>query len=242
MNNLVLDDLTLCKFDEFNGVRCNIWRTKNGETFVTRDQIGEALEYKNPNTSIETIHRRNKDRLDKYSVTIKMMGTDKKMYNTYLYNTKGIYEICRWSKQPKANDFMDWTWDLLEGIRKNELEINRKKIEEYEPKVESFNQLMESYNNLSMLQVAKVLKISGRNKIFKILREEKILMSSSNNYNLPYQQYIDLGYFTVVIKLKLIGNKIIEFPTTMVSSKGLEYLNRRLQKRYKNNDLLKQVI
>lgn len=242
MNDLALDDLTLCKFDEFNGVRCNVWQTTNGEIFVTRTDIGEALEYKRPNDAIRKIHERNFERINRFSRVAQIDLSSGGKQEVNLYNTKGIYEICRWSKQPKANAFMDWVWDLLESVRKNELELVKKQIKEYEPKVVSFNQLMESYNNLSMLQVSKILKISGRNKIFKILRDNNILMSIGERKNLPYQQYIDLGYFSVVIKLKLIGNQVLEFPTTTVTPKGLEYIRKKLNKILdKNKDLLKQA-
>lgn len=30
-------------------------------------------------------------------------------------------EICRWSRQPNANLFMDWVWDVIEAYRHNEL-------------------------------------------------------------------------------------------------------------------------
>lgn len=30
-------------------------------------------------------------------------------------------EICRWSRQPKANLFMDWVLDVIEAYRHNEL-------------------------------------------------------------------------------------------------------------------------
>lgn len=29
-------------------------------------------------------------------------------------------EICRWSKSDKANQFMDWVWDIVEKYRNNE--------------------------------------------------------------------------------------------------------------------------
>jgi len=37
------------------------------------------------------------------------------------YTERGIMEICRWSRQPKANLFMDWVWDVIEAYRHNEL-------------------------------------------------------------------------------------------------------------------------
>lgn len=30
-------------------------------------------------------------------------------------------EICRWSRQPLANKFMDWVWDIVEKYRSNEI-------------------------------------------------------------------------------------------------------------------------
>ncbi|QKS43422.1 hypothetical protein HUB94_02555 (plasmid) [Paenibacillus cellulosilyticus] len=85
---------------------------------MTREQIGRALDYTVPLTAITKIHTRNKERLDMFSVTTKLVGTDGKLYDTYIYNAKGIYEICRWSRQPKANAFFDWVYEVLENLRK----------------------------------------------------------------------------------------------------------------------------
>ena len=52
-------DLALCKQEKFNGVLVDFYRDENNDVFMTREQIGRALEYKNPNDSIRTIHRRN---------------------------------------------------------------------------------------------------------------------------------------------------------------------------------------
>lgn len=37
-----------------------------------------------------------------------------------------LYEICRWSRQPSTDAFMDWVWDVIEGIRTGELEVSSK--------------------------------------------------------------------------------------------------------------------
>lgn len=37
------------------------------------------------------------------------------------YTERGIMEICRWSRQKKADLFMDWTWDIVSKYRKGEL-------------------------------------------------------------------------------------------------------------------------
>ncbi len=121
-----MNDLSLVKSENFGQFRCDFWKNEKSEIFMTRWQIGTALEYKNPNDAIRNIHSRYRDRLDKFSVALKLSGTDGKQYDTFIYSVKGIYEICRWSRQPKADAFMDWVWDIVEGIRTGELEVSSK--------------------------------------------------------------------------------------------------------------------
>ncbi len=56
-----------------------------------------------------------------------MRGTDNKLYDTILYSAKGIYEICRWSKQPKADLFYDSIYEILEGLRLGYLRLEAEK-------------------------------------------------------------------------------------------------------------------
>lgn len=109
--------LRLVKQGEFLGIKCDFWMDKHGEVFMTRKQIGEALQYKNPDDAIYRIHERNKDRLDALSVTVKLSSTDGKKYETILYRAKGIFDIIRFSRQPIADEFMDWVYDVIEAIR-----------------------------------------------------------------------------------------------------------------------------
>lgn len=92
----------------------------NDDILLTREQIGLALEYKNPDSSMSMIHKRHQDRLDPLSVVTKLLSTDGKEYETMLYTQRGVMEICRWSNKPKANQFMDWVWDIVEKYRNYE--------------------------------------------------------------------------------------------------------------------------
>lgn len=116
-------DLVLAKQASFNGIPCDFYDSlQQEEIYMTRQQIGTALGYDNPMIAIAKIHDRHKERLDKFSVLTKLGNTrDGKFYDTYVYSAKGVYEICRWSRQPKADDFMDFVWDVVETIRKNKL-------------------------------------------------------------------------------------------------------------------------
>ncbi|MNJ25416.1 hypothetical protein D3C77_198610 [compost metagenome] len=113
--------LRLVKQGEFLGIKCDFWTDKQGEVYMTRKQIGEALKYANPQKAIDNIHERNKERLDRFSVTLKLRATDEKDYFTDMYNTRGIYEVIRYSRQLVANDFYDWVYEVIEAIRQGRI-------------------------------------------------------------------------------------------------------------------------
>lgn len=78
-----------------------------------------------------------------------------------------------------------------------------------------------------MDQVAKVLAIPsiGRNKLFELLRNMGVLQSN----NIPYQAYIDRGYFrTIEAKYtKPNGDTCINIKT-LVYQKGVDYIRSRV--------------
>lgn len=83
--------------------------------WFTREQIGSALEYDDPTRSISHIHNRHKERLDQFSRVVKLT-TEVQGYNVYVYSIRGVLEICRWSKQPKADMVMDALYDMAESV------------------------------------------------------------------------------------------------------------------------------
>lgn len=96
-------------------------------------------------------------------------------------------------------------------------------VKEYKPKVEEHEHFMDSKNNISMNEAAKALKV-GRNILFRFLREENIKIMPAGS-TIPYQRYIDSGYFLVVEAVKNEMN----FTTTRVTPKGVSYLSRKLR-------------
>ena len=115
MNNLKL--VTTEMFE--NSVSCDFWKDVNDEYFITRKQIGTALGYNEPSKSIDKIHNRHKDRFDKFSTTVILGMVEGDRYverERILYSRKGVMEICRWSRQPLADKFMDWCWDVINNI------------------------------------------------------------------------------------------------------------------------------
>lgn len=101
----------LVKDKKFWNLRCDVWQSGE-DFFMTREQIGKALGYKNPKKAISDIHNRHKERMDKFSTVRKTQTVDGREHETFLYSTRGIYEICRWSNKPRANDFYDFVYGL----------------------------------------------------------------------------------------------------------------------------------
>lgn len=123
-----MSELRLITTENFCNMECNFYRNSNDDVLITREQIGRALEYSDPQKAIDKLHSRHKERLNKFSVTTKVTGTDGKAYNTMLYTAKGVYEICRWSQQPKADEFIDWVWEVIDKIRKHEAVLVKSEI------------------------------------------------------------------------------------------------------------------
>ena len=90
---------------------------------MTREQIGQALEYANAGDSIRLIHKRYADRLDPLSSPFKLNVevvngdvTYTQPRDVFVYNIRGVMEICRFSRQPKADKFMDFVWNVMESL------------------------------------------------------------------------------------------------------------------------------
>ena len=113
--------------------------------------------------------------------------------------------------------------------RKNlELQEQKKIILEQQPKVEFYDDVAGSKDAVAMKEVAKVLGIKGmgRNKMFKFLRDRKIL----DRNNMPYQEYVDRGYFRVIEQRYNTNNGDIKITfTTLVYNKGIEYIRKLLK-------------
>ncbi|MFQ2193332.1 phage antirepressor KilAC domain-containing protein [Aeromonas jandaei] len=68
----------------------------------------------------------------------------------------------------------------------------------------------------------------GPKQIFAVLRESRILMSGGNRHNLPFQEYLARGYFTVVEKpYEVHGETRLGFQP-LITGKGQQWLIKKL--------------
>ena len=140
-----MNNLKLVETDVFNEIAtCDFWGNANNEYLVTREQIGRALGYSNPTNAIKNIHLKHKERLDKFSTQLTLGYVEGDRYverERILYNRKGIMEICRWSRQPLADKFMDWCWEIMDRLISNSLNTVTLSREEYSMIVNAVNEV-----------------------------------------------------------------------------------------------------
>ncbi len=158
-----------------------------------------------------------------------------------IINESGLYRLVLRSRKPEAEKFQVWvTEEVLPTIRRTgtystqipqtypeALRLAADLAEENQrllPKAQAHDLFLAADNAQPMNVVAKSLG-TGRDRLFKFLRERKVLMAS----NVPYQPYLERGYFKVIEKSIQMGDQVINKPQTLVTSRGVDYIGRLLK-------------
>lgn len=154
-----------------------------------------------------------------------------------------VYRLITHSKLPTAERFEKWVFDeVLPSIRKtggysleipkdypsalralaDQCELNRL----MKPKADFYDTVASTDSLLSMNDTAKILNMGiGRNRLFKFLRDKNVLMKD----NMPYQRYVDAGYFKVVESYYMAGDNSVVSKTTYVRQRGVDYIRKLLK-------------
>lgn len=170
-----------------------------------------------------------------------------------------LYRLIAHSQLPDAERFESWVFDeVLPSIRKTGSYLSpvidstmlfkmaeamaekERRITALEaanqsmlPKAEFYDAVTNSPDTIDMAETAKVLNMGvGRNTIFKILRQQRVL----NRNNIPYQEYIDRGYFRCIESkyTKADGTNCVNIKT-VVFQKGVDFIRTTV-----NNALTEQ--
>ncbi|EMN1622459.1 phage antirepressor KilAC domain-containing protein [Escherichia coli] len=94
------------------------------------------------------------------------------------------------------------------------------------PKVEFADRVGEA-SGILIGNFAKVVGI-GQNKLFAWMRDHKILIASGSRRNVPMQEYMDRGYFTVKETAVNTNHGIQISFTTKITGRGQQWLTRKL--------------
>ena len=231
-----MNDLTIFQNEEFGEVRTI--QVNNEPWFIASD-VCRALEIANTSDAIKRL-----DDDEKSKFNLGLSGGETNCVNEY-----GLYNLVLGSRKKEAKDFKRWiTHEVIPQIRKTggyhlpqtyaeALRAYADKVEQNEklaaenakllPKAEFFDAVTDSKSAISIGEVAKVLDVGiGQNKLFAFLRDRKIL----DRQNIPYQEYIDRGYFRTIEQKYDVRGEVRISIKTLVFQKGIDFIRKQLQK------------
>ena len=241
-----MNDIKVFENDAFGSVRTI---DREGDVWFVGKDVAAALGYSNTNDALS----RHVDPEDKYQGEgVAFPDPHGTLQYPTIINESGLYSLVLSSKLPTAKQFKRWiTKEVIPSIRKTggyfatpktyvealralaDAEEEKERLslenEEMKPKAEFYDTVAESSTTFEVGVVAKILNFGiGRSKLFKFLRNEGIL----NPDNIPYQQYVDAGYFKVVEMPygKLNGDTLVG-KKTVVYQKGIDYIRKLLKKK-----------
>ncbi len=240
--------------EEFGRVRTLV---KDGEPWFVGKDVADILEYRNGSRDINR-HVDEEDRCktmifdgnqNKETIIINESGFYSLVLSSKMPRSK---EFRRWVTSQilptirrtggyVANEdmfiknylpFLDEPYQGLFRLQMMAINQLNERIRYDQPLVEFANQVAGTENLINMNAMAKLAAEEnipiGRNRLFKWLRQNEILMSD----NLPYQKYIDRGYFAVKELVFETGSMTKTYQQTYVTGKGQAFIIGRLRKEF----------
>ena len=239
-----MNELQIFNNEEFGSVRTI---TKDNKPMFCLADVCKALDI----THVTDVKNRLKQDGVGTSEVIDSLG---RKQTAIFINESNLYKVIFQSRKPSAERFTDWVTDeVIPSIRKNggyianqeqltpeQIVANAlivaqniisqkdRQIEEMKPKAEFFDAVADSKTAISMNEVAKVLNIKGygRNNLFEFLRENKVL----DRWNVPYQRYVDNGWFRVIEQHYQKNGEPIVTTKTLVYQKGVDGIRKMIER------------
>lgn len=245
-----MSGLTIFDNEEFGQVRIV---ELDGKPYFMANDIAKALGYSDCPKAIRTHCK---------GVAEIATPTTGGVQNVKFISEGDVYRLIIKSRLPSAERFEKWVFDeVLPSIRKHgmyakdellnnpdliisiaqelktEREKNRmlqQKAEQDKPLVDFAVHVSQTKDTIGMEEMAKIARDErieiGRNRLIKWLKDKKILQNNC----IPYQTYIERGYFNVVEVKKdtVYGVKI--FPKTVITGKGQIWLMGKLKLEYQS--------
>lgn len=242
MEKIVMNEIQIFNNEEFGSIRT---LEINSKPYFVASDVAKALGYTNTR---DAVLRHCK------GVVKRDTPTSSGIQSISYINEADMYRLIMKSKLPSAERFESWVMEeVLPSIRQNGgyianqeqltpeqivanalivaqniLAQKEKQIAELVPKAEFFDAVADSKTAISMNEVAKVLAIKGygRNKLFDFLRNEGIL----DRFNVPYQRYVDCGWFRVIEQKYMVNGEPQVTTKTLVYQKGVDAIRKKVMR------------
>ncbi|RZQ02614.1 DNA-binding protein [Vibrio vulnificus] len=139
--------------------------------------------------------------------------------------------VDRWQELESASQFripqtLPEALQLAADLAKQNEQVTRQ-LAIAAPKAEFADHVSMAKKGILLGQFAKTIGM-GPNTIFRVLREMRVLMQSGSNYNMPYQEFIDRGYFTIKQGTFELRSEIKISHTPLITGKGEIWLRKKL--------------
>lgn len=253
------NEIKIFENEEFGKVRTVV---KDGEPWIVGKDVAEILEYSNTRDAIAR-HVDSEDKTTVvisdggsnykskttiinesglYSLVLSSKMPKAKEFRRWV--TSNVLPTIRRTGGYVANEdmfienylpFLDEPYQNLFRLQMTAINKLNERIRHDQPLVEFANQVSNTENLIDMNAMAKLAIEEnipiGRNRLFRWLRENEILMSG----NLPYQKYIERGYFAVKESVFETGSMTKTYQQTYVTGKGQAYIISRLKKEFCSN-------
>lgn len=164
-------------------------------------------------------------------------NSNNQSFTDYIMPIDTAKHLCMISGGEKARLIREYfiliekAWNSPDQVMARAIQFSSKKIASLQgeiaellPKAEAHDLLISASNAQPVGVVAKILG-TGRNRLFKLLREKKILMRG----NVPYQDYVEAGYFIVKEKPITMGTETVNKPQTYITAKGVDWLCKKMK-------------
>lgn len=214
------------------------------------NDVAMVLGFKNPADAVYRL-------VDKENKGICKIQTPGGIQSVTVLEEAGIYQLIFSSKLESAKKFQRWVFsDVLPSIRetggyglprdyvealkallaseeekillKEQKALMASKIEQDAPLVSYAESVLPSETAIDFNSFAKMINTEhtriGRTRLFRLMREMSVIMK---NTTLPYQRWIDAGYFEVSQEVTEDGRLI---PFALVTAKGQIWLKQKIDK------------
>ncbi|MBR1383064.1 MAG: phage antirepressor KilAC domain-containing protein [Ruminococcus sp.] len=238
--------------EEFGSVRSIVI---DGEPWLVGKDIADILEYRNGSRDINR-HVFEEDRRKemifdgnqrKETIVINESGFYSLVISSHMerarafkhWVTSKVLPSIRKTGGYVANEdmfvetYLPFADDAVKNLFKLQCQVINQlneRIRRDEPKVRFADHVSDTVNLIDMNEMAKLcadhgIRI-GRTRLFAWLRSKGILMAG----NLPYQEYIERGYFRVKESVFEMHGEIKTYQQTLVTGKGQQYILARLMR------------
>lgn len=217
----------------FDGKVCTTYLDEKGEPWWLARDVCDILGLKDVSMSLQ--------RLEDDEKMIQKLFVSSKTREVWLINEPGLYSLVLTSNKPEAKAFKWWiTHEVIPSIRKNGsyrrpegkelLAIALKEadriIQELEPKAIVADAIASAQGLKTISEFGKISGV-GPLKIFELLKNKGIIFKLNGSW-VPYQGYIDDGYFVVKEKTYEREGKPHLYSMTYITGKGEVWLARKL--------------